>query len=205
MVAQQQGKLGFPIARLAVGILSPLIVYFVIRPHATSDTEALALAWFVPIAWTLGFSLWRRRIEVYALLGVVAYSVALAIATFFGVGALALKLHHAVVAGAIGLVCLVSVAMGKPIFLVIVRRNAKNTNRAEQIAIALENPKIVKLITHLTLIVGVVCMADAVVQTVFALALSTSAFLIATTVIHVAPVVVILLGVGILLWVRANR
>lgn len=204
MVAQQ-GKPAVLIARVAIGLLAPLIVYFVIRPHVTGDTEALALGWLVPVLWTLGSSLLRRRLEPLGLLGVVAYGIALAIATFFGVGSLALKLHHAVVAGAIGLVFLISVALGKPILLLIAQRRAKISAYSAQYSAALTDPKVIALTTNLTLIIGGVTLADAAVQTVLALALFTSAFLVATTLIHVATILGIGIGVAVLLWLRAHH
>jgi hypothetical protein len=65
-------------------------MYFAIRSHVASDTQALALAWFIPVVWTLGSSLRLRRIDVFGLLGVVAYGIALTIAIVFGAGALPL-------------------------------------------------------------------------------------------------------------------
>ncbi len=205
MFIQQHGKPGYQLAGLAISGLAPLIVYFVIRPHVSSDTEALALAWFIPVVWTLGSSLWQRRINVFGLLGVVAYGIALAIAIFFNAGALPLKLHHAVVAGAVGLVCLVSVAVGKPIFVLFIRRSVNKTEHASQMEGALADPLVVKRITNLTLIIGIACLADAALLTALALILSTSAFLISRTAIHIAALVGIVLGVLLLFWVKSNR
>ncbi len=205
MVTQQHGKQWQQFASLAISYLVPLIVYFVLRPHVASDTEALAIAWFIPVVWTLGSSLWMRRLDVFRLLGVVAYGIALAISIFFGTGALPLKLHHAVVAGAVGLVCLVSVAMGKPIFLLFTRRYAKKTEHASQMEGALANPRLVKRLTNVTLIIGIACLADAALGTALALMLSTSAFLIARTAIHIAAVVGIIGGVFFIIWLKSSR
>lgn len=179
-------------------------MYFAIRSHVANDTEALALAWFIPVVWTLGSSLWLRRLDVFGLLGVVAYGIALSISVFFGAGTLPLKLHHALVGGAVGLLCLVSFAMGKPIFLLFTRRSAKQTEHAMQIEAALADPQVVKRISNLTLIIGIPSLSDAALQTALALVLSTSAFLVATTAIHVGAVVGIVLGVLLLYWVKSN-
>jgi hypothetical protein len=90
MFTQHNGKLGYQLASLAISHLAPLIMYFAIRSHVASDTQALALAWFIPVVWTLGSSLWLRRIDVFGLLGVVAYGIALTIAIVFSAGALPL-------------------------------------------------------------------------------------------------------------------
>jgi hypothetical protein len=142
---------------------------------------------------------------VLGLLGVVTYGIALAISVVFGAGALPLKLHRGLVGGAIGLVCLGSVAIGRPIFLVILRLRTQHTEQGPLVeAVLLGNPRVVKRVTNLTLLVGVAALADAVLQTVLAIALSTSAFLIATTAIHVGTIVAIVLGLLILLWVRSD-
>lgn len=201
---RQRRSRGSMLARGAIGLLTPLIMYFLIRPRVTSDTAALAIAWLIPVAWILGSSLWLRRLDVFAMLGVVAYGITLAISVMFGAGALPLKLHRALVAGAVGLVCLGSVAIRKPIFLPLIRRFTKQTSQAALVEAALTKPRFVKRITNLTILVGAVTLADAVLQTVLALSLSTSAFLIATTAIHVATIVSIAIGVAVFLWVRAG-
>jgi hypothetical protein len=81
---------------------------------------------------------------VFALLGVVAYGIALSISIVFGAGALPLKLHHALAAGAVGLVCLVSVAIGRPFLLLFIRRRTKQAGQAAQVEIALGNPRFVR-------------------------------------------------------------
>ena len=205
MFTQQHGKLGYQLVSLALSGLAPLIMYFALRSHVASDTEALALAWFIPVIWTLGSSLWQRRLDVFGLLGVVAYGITLTVSIVFGAGALPLKLHHALVGGAVGLVCLVSLAMGKPIFVLFARRSAKKTAHATQIEAALADPLVVKRMSNLTLVIGIASLTDAVLQTALALALSTSAFLVATTAIHIAVVAGIVLGVLVLFWVKSNR
>ncbi len=205
MVTQQNGKLGYQLVRLAISGLSPLIVYFVIRPHVANDTEALAIAWFIPVVWTLGSSLWQRRLEVFGLLGIAAYGITLAISIIFGAGALPLKLHHALLGGAVGLVCLISYAMGKPLFVLFTRRSMKNTAQATQLEAALADPQVVRRISTITLMIGIASLADAALQTALAILLSTGAFLIATTAVHVAALVGIVGGVLIVIRVSSGR
>ena len=205
MFTQHNGKLGLQLVRLAISWLSPLIVYFVIRPHVANDTEALAIAWFIPVVWTLGSSLWLRRLDVLGLLGIAAYGITLAISIIFGAGALPLKLHHALLGGAVGLVCLISFVTRKPVFVLLARRSSKNTANAAQMQAALADPQVVRKITTMTLMIGIAALADAALQTAFALLLSTSAFLIATTAIHVAALVGIVLGVFVIIWVNSTR
>lgn len=210
--ASQRGGQGYRIASIVISVLSPLIAYFVIRPHVSgvnADTEALALSWFIPVAWTLFSSIWQRRLDVFGLFGVVAYSITLTISIVSGAGALPLKLHHALVGGALGLVCLGSVAIRKPLFVVLAQRRAQMTRKGAQVESALikavlTNPRVIRRLTNLTLLVGAAALADAVLQTALAITLTTSAFLVATTIIHVGTIVGIVSTVLIVLWVRAG-
>jgi hypothetical protein len=190
--------------RLAMMVV-PLPVYFAIRSSVGNDTKALAIAWFIPAVWALVISLWRRRIELFGLLGVAAYGIALGIAIFFNTGPLPLMLRHAVVAGIIGLVFLGSSAMGKPIILAIVRRTMNGTKYTERVKEVTADPQVIQRITTITLIVGVVLLADAVIQTVLALTLSVGAFLVATTAVHFGVIGVIILTMAIVFWIKSHR
>ena len=190
--------------RLAM-MLVPLPVYFAIRSLVGNDTKALAIAWFIPAVWALVISLWRRRIEVLGLLGVVAYGIALGIAIFFNTGPLPLMLRHAVVAGVVGLVFLGSSAMRKPIILAIVRRTMHGTKYTERVKEVTADPQVIQRITTITLVVGVALLADAVIQTVLALTLSVGAFLVATTAVHFGIIGVIILIMAVVFWIKSHR
>jgi hypothetical protein len=154
-----------------------------------NDVAALAIAWFIPVLWTLFSSLWRRRLNVLGMVGVAAYGITLGISIFTSAGSVPLKLHHAVVGGLVGLVFLGSVALGRPILLIIARRVADNSRRQASINRRLEGPGVRQSMTRLTQYIGgVVALMDATIQTALALSLPTSTFLIATTIVHVAVV-----------------
>lgn len=173
----------------------PLIAYFVARPHVASDTEALATAWFIPLVWTLSSSIWFRRLDAFGLLGIVFYGIALFISVHFGVGALPLKLHHAAVRVVVGLVCLVSVAIGRPALLLVARVVTKAAGGdAPAAAVADPRSKTGRALRFMTLVVGIASLADAALQTALALTLSTGAFLVATAVAHVITVVCFIAG-----------
>ena len=174
---------------LAISHFLPLILYFVVRPHVLSDTHALAIAWFIPLVWTLGSSVWVRRLDVFGLLGILSYGVALFISVYFGVGALPLKLHHAAVRVVVGLACLISVAIGRPALLLLARVVTKAAGGdAPAAAVADPRSKAARALRFLTLVVGVTSLADAALQTALALTLSTGEFLLATVAVHVVTV-----------------
>jgi hypothetical protein len=184
----------------------PLIAYFVVRPHAASDTQALAIAWFIPLAWTLGSSTWFRRLDVLGLLGITFYGVALFVSVHFGMGALPLKLQHAAVGVVIGLACLISVAIGRPALVLLARLVLKSTGGdapAAALAVADPRSKAAGALRFMTLVVGIACLANAALQTALALTLSTAGFLIARVAVHVLTMISFVAG-G-LLYLRFRR
>ena len=179
----------------AISHFVPLLTYFAIRHHIASDTEALAIAWFIPLIWTLGSSVWSRRLDIFGLLGTAFYGVALFISVYFGVGALPLKLHHAAVRVVVGLVCLISVAMGRPALVLLARFITKAAG-GDAPAAAVTDPrsKAGRALRFMTLVFGVACLVDAALQTALALALSTAGFLIATAVVHGVTLIAFICG-----------
>ncbi|MBV9896405.1 MAG: hypothetical protein JO020_19750 [Chloroflexi bacterium] len=98
------GNPAWQIISLLASGLAPVLSYLFVRPQVDSDLAALAIVWFIPVLWTLISSLWRRRLNVLGMLGVAAYGITLGVSIFTGAGSLPLKLHHALVAGLVGLV-----------------------------------------------------------------------------------------------------
>lgn len=199
---QPLGNPGRQIVSLLISGLAPVLCYFLLRPHVANDVAALAIAWFIPVLWTLASSLWRRRLNVLGMLGVAAYGIALGISIFTGAGSLPLKLHHAVVGGLVGLVFLGSVAVGRPILLIIARRVANNSRQQATINQRLEGPGVRQSMTRLTQYIGVVALVDATLQAALALSLSTSAFLVATTIVHIVVVAGAVALALLVIWLR---
>lgn len=180
---------------LTIAHFLPLIAYFAIRPHVATDTEALATAWLIPVAWTLGSSAWSRRLDVFGLLGILFYGIALFISVHFGAGALPLKLQHAAVRVIVGLAFLASLAIGRPALVLLARVVAKAAGGdAPARAMADPRSKTGRALRFMTLIVGIACLVDAALQTVLALTLSTGGFLIARVVLHMVTLVAFIAG-----------
>jgi hypothetical protein len=200
---RKRQSFGQGLKSFAISHFAPLLVYFASRPYVANDTVALAAAWFVPLTWTLGASIWRRRLDLLGLAGAFVYGVALSVSIFFGTGALPLKLHRAVIAGAVGVACLISVAIGRPLFLLLAQRSARLAAGAlPHAGAAIAHSRTATTLKFLTLIIGIACLANAALQTTLALMLSTAQFLIATTAIHAAAVIGIISGVALYLRFR---
>src|SRR5579871_885725 len=185
---QPLGNPGWQAASLIISGLAPILCYFLLRPKVGNDVAALAIAWFIPVLWTLISSLWRRRLNVLGMLGVAAYGITLGISIFTGAGALPLKLHHALVGGVVGLVFLGSVAIDRPILLIIARRVANNSRQQATINRRLESPGVQQSMTRLTQYIGAVALVDATLQAALALSLPTSSFLVATALVHIVVI-----------------
>jgi hypothetical protein len=186
---QQPEAPGAGIAGFLIGNLAPLAIYLACHAFGASDTKALGIAWLFPVVWTFAASWARRRVNVPGLVGAVVYGAALFVSVFAGGGALPLKLRRAVVSGVIGLVCLVSVALRRPVLVLLARRRTR------------VRPRMEKRLRRLTLLVGMTCLANAALETVLALCLSTRAFLLTSAAIHVSVAAGVVAGlVGWLLW-----
>ncbi len=192
---------GLGLVGILLGNLAPLAVFFGFHASGVSDTKALGLAWLVPILWTFGSSWAQRRINLPGLLGIVGYGSALFVSLYVGGGALPLKLYRAVVSTIVGLVCLGSVAVRRPIFVLLARRVAARGGRSAVVA-RINGPSAMhRRLVRLTLAVGILSLLNAALKTFLALTLSTGAFLVATSVLHFAIIASIVAGlIGWLLW-----
>ena len=202
---QQLGNPAWAIISLLIGGLAPVLCYFVVRPYVASDVTALAIAWFIPVLWMLISSLWRRRFNMFGIHGVVVYGIALSISIFTSSGSLPLNLHHAVVAGLVGLVFLGSVAVGRPILLIVARRVARNSSRQAAINRRLEGRGVRQTMTRLTQYIGVVALVDAVLQADLALSLPTSSYVVATSIVHMAVVAGAVALALVVMWLRLRN
>lgn len=147
--------------RLATRIVIPLVGYTVLRPYVGSDAIALAIAAAVPTLWTIGTLVVRRRIDPIGLLSTVGFGVSLLLLWLGGGSSLAVKLGEPIVTGVLGIACLVSVAVGMPLYALILRRTGRPVVAARQ----------------LTAIVGTILFVHAAVVVVLAMTLSTTEFL----------------------------
>src|SRR5579859_5974749 len=85
---QQLGNPVWQIISVLISGLAPVLSYFLIRPEVDSDVAALAIAWLIPVLWTLVSSFWRRRLNLLGMVGVAAYGITLGISIFTNAGSL---------------------------------------------------------------------------------------------------------------------
>jgi hypothetical protein len=179
-----------------LNLIAPVVVYLLIRPHVPNDTVALALVGAIPVVVTAVVFLRRRRIEPIAMLATIGFVIAVGISLLWGGGSLPLKLHEAVITGACGLACLVSVLIGKPLHLMLVGRLLGQAG-------APPDDQVQRRSSVMTLIFGCTLVLHTAVHTAVALTLSTSAFLVVS---RISTVVIYGLGaVTLLLYIRSTR
>ena len=173
---------------LVASFVIPIALYFLLRPHVGSDAAALAIGGALPAAWTAVRLAWHRRLDLIGVIAVLSFGVELLVTVLSGGNALALKLHEAPLTGAVGLVCLVSVAVRRPLLPTVLKlfgRSGQATLRRAAAA---------------TVVVGATFLIDAVTRVVLAVTLPTSTFLAVSREVSWA-----ILGVGLVLLWRIRR
>lgn len=178
---------------LAVNGAVPVAAFALLRAPMHSDVAALAVGAGVPIVWSLGSAVWRRRPDPVALLALAGLIIALAISLTVGGGTLPLLLRHVAVTGGAGLACLVSVLIDRPLLavarpLLLRRFQAAPSTVDRSRAPALQRHHL----SALTVIVGVVLLAHAAANIALALTLPTVRYLVVSRLVGWA-----ITGVGV--------
>jgi len=156
--------------RLLVALVVPLAAFLVLRRVLGNATGALAITDAIPIVWVVAVGIWRRELAVVAVVSAVVFAIALGLTITFGGSALPLELRRSVFPGLVGIACLVSVAIGRPLLAVAAARvPGRDASR-------LQAPQARRILRTLTAIIGVALVTDAAAQVVLALTVSTATF-----------------------------
>lgn len=139
-----------------------------------SSTVALLVAMAIPAGWTLAVFAWRRRAAPLGLTSMAVTGIAVAVTYLAGGSPLVLELQDPAQTGAIGLACLVSVIIGRPLYLMVMRLLARHDARA---AWMLADPGIRHTAVVETTIIGALLLVHAVAITALAMTLPTGTFL----------------------------
>ena len=168
--------------RLLAGLVLPLAAYLLIRAAIGSATGALAITEAIPATWLLVVGIARRRLEPVAVVATVTVAIALAAYALTGGDPLALKLQRGAVTATLGIAALASVALGRPLLLMLAERIAKlNPERQPEIQARLAEPDRRQAMTILTAIVGLTFTLDGASQIALALTVPTSTFVADST------------------------
>lgn len=177
---------------IAAGLLVPVVAFVVFLETFGDATEALAVAEALPLLWVLVYAVWRRRIEPVGALAVAGFAVALLLTIVLGGSSRPLELHRALFPGMVGLACLVSLGLGRPLlWSVAVKRGRADPETATRSE--LDAPGARHVLVVVTAIVGVFLTADAATQVTLAFTVSTSTFGVVS---HVASWAIIGKGIA---------
>lgn len=160
--------------RLVVNLAAPVLVYALLRPHVRSDITALVIGAAIPIAYTAGVLLWRRRVDAIGVIAIACFAFGLLLVLVTGGNELAFKLREDIWTGPAGLACLISVAVRRPLFSVVLRLAAR---RDPEISVRAGEPQVRRIMTVTTACIGVILLAHALVTVALALTTSTTTFL----------------------------
>ncbi len=186
--------------RLVAGLALPWIAYVIIRALTGSSIGALAITDAAPSTWLLVVGIVRRRVDPIAVLSAATVLIALAAYAITGGDPVAIKLRRGAVTGTIGVAALASVALGRPLLLLVAENVAKlNPDRAE-IAARLAEPARRRVCTILTAIVGATFAIDGASQIVLALTVPTGMFVADSTGARIA-----VLGIGAVITIQYLR
>jgi hypothetical protein len=152
----------------------PLAVYALLRPHVDGEVTALAVAGGIPVVITLARLVRDRRLDPIGALAVAGFGAALLVSWLSGGDTLVLKLQDSVVTGPLGLACLASVAVRRPLSLVLLRRLARGNPRLRA---RVTHPGHQRAATVLTALLGTTMLLHAVARLVLALSVPTGTFL----------------------------
>jgi hypothetical protein len=180
--------IGFGVSLLLSALL-PLIIYERVERVVGSQVTALLIVAGIPAAWTVGKLAVRRVLDPVGLLAVAGFGIGILMLSLTG-SAFAFKIHGAVLAGAIGVLCLATLAIRRPLFGLLMPKSVSWPGMARRTTA-----------NWVTGIWGVVLVTDAAVITVLAATLPTRTFLAVD-----GPVgwSFLALGVGGVIWRRRH-
>ncbi len=186
--------------RLLAGLVLPLVAYVIIRALTGSSIGALAITDAVPSAWLLVVGIARRRVDPVAVLSATTVMIALAAYALTGGDPLAIKLRRGAVTGTIGIAGLASVALGRPLLLLVAENVAKLNPDHPEMAARLAQPNRRRMITILTAIIAATFAIDGASQIALALTVPTASFVADSTAARIA-----VLGTGTILTIQHLR
>jgi hypothetical protein len=186
--------------RLVAGLLLPWVAYLIIRSLIGSSVGALAITDAIPTTVLLVVGIARRRVEPIAVLSAATVFIALAAYAVTGGDPVAIKLRRGAVTGAIGVGALTSVALGRPLLLLVAQNAAKLNPDRPELAARLAEPQRRRMLRNLTAIIGATFAIDGASQIALALTVPTSAFVADSTGARIA-----VLGTGAVLTVQYLR
>jgi hypothetical protein len=196
----QRRILALALPGLAINFVGPVLAYQLVDPHVHSDVTALVVATAVPAAYTAVVLVWRRRLDPVAVVALGCFGLGLLLVIATGGNEFLFKIREDLWTGPLGLACLISLALRRPLGMVALGLRAR---RSPQLAAHLRHPGVVRIATVSTAVVGVLLLVHAAVMVILAIDTSTATFLALQRPISVAMHVCAL--APLVWWVRHRQ
>jgi hypothetical protein len=165
---------------IGVNFVLPYLIYSYAAPHV-GDVKALLASSLPPILWSAVEFARHRRLDAVSLLALAGIVLSL-LAFFGGGGAKMLQLREKLVTGLIGLVFLLSAAIGKPLIYELARAGSLRrgaTAEADRMLALKDDKMFRRSMTLMTVVWGLGLMLDVAVAVVMVFALTIKQYLIA--------------------------
>jgi len=180
---------------LLINFAAPYAIFCYLKP-TWGDVHALMASSAPPIAWSVIEFARKRRVDALSIL--VLTGIALSMLAYLGSGGVRfLQLRERLVTGAIGLVFLGSVAVGRPLIYYLARATMLRRNQAAQVEEfegMRDNPFFKRTMRVMTLVWGAGLITECAVATTLVFTLTIKQFLL------VSPIVGYSFGGGLGLW-----
>ncbi|HEX3648336.1 MAG TPA: hypothetical protein VHV49_07900 [Pseudonocardiaceae bacterium] len=170
-----------------MNIVVPIVVFELIRSTVDNDTLSLAIGAAVPLLWTLGRLAGSRVVDPIGVVGVALYGVGLLVVWLTGGSPLGLELRDAAPTGLIGLACLGSVLVRRPLVVPVLRLFRRTATLSRHAA------------TMITVLLGATLVTHAAALTVLALSMSVNGYIAVHQLVGL-PIVAV--GVAGIWWYR---
>ncbi|HEX5116426.1 MAG TPA: VC0807 family protein [Pseudonocardiaceae bacterium] len=147
-----------------VNLVAPIVVFELIKSTVDNDTVSLAIGAAVPLLWTLGRLVVSRAVDPIGVAGVALYGAGLLVVWLTGGSPLGLELRDAAPTGLIGLACLASVLVGRPLIVPLLRLTKRTVTLDRRSA------------AMITVLAGATLVTHAAALTVLAMSLSVGSY-----------------------------
>lgn len=170
-----------------INLVAPIVVFELIKSTIDNDTLSLAIGAAVPLLWTIGRLVVARTVDPIGVAAIALYGLGLVVVWLTGGSAIGLELRDAAPTGLIGLACLGSALIRRPIIVPLLRLAGREVTMD------------VRSATMITALFGVTLVTHAAALTALALSLSVSTYVAVHQVVGLSIVAV---GVAGIWWFR---
>jgi hypothetical protein len=182
---------------LLINMIGTTAVYFGLRHWWKDDVLALAAAAGIPIAWTLARFARRRTVDPVGVFVAVGYGLAVLVSILTDGNPLALELHEPALTGLLGLACLLSLAVRRPLHGVLLTLLAHRNPSLRP-----HDPARHRFSTVVTAVIGGTLLIHAAALITLALTISLNSYLLLR---HPVGLPILGLGGATLVWYRNRR